>query len=205
MFRSLIDWINPPAIGNTQALAFEVERAAARLVQKSVISFCRIKAGPDRQKLFKEQAFLTGLEVSRWESFAAILADLLVVVEGMLREPAGERAPRMAEGLVGLYAGLLGKADHPAGGPGGWHGHIEQLRERLAQARLAPPQGAADIAARSGNLVFDSLPVHKNFRKDDRPVIVNMVKFGVVSLRQELERRMDAGALAAELSGADRR
>jgi hypothetical protein len=48
----------------------------AYVAQRTVLEYCRARTGLNWDKLFGEQAFLDGLEVCRWEAYAALLADV---------------------------------------------------------------------------------------------------------------------------------
>lgn len=202
MLRAFVDWVRPPPLRDAAALEELVERQAARLTTQSTVNFCRVKAAANAKKLFGEEAFRTALHACRWEAYAAILADALRVAEAYLRPAAGEDIAAVAERLAALHARCLVAEPRPNGGD--WAEASAELRAALARARLAEPLMAHDIAVASGNRVFDLLPIHKSLRREDREVIVNQIRFGLASLRQELDRRGDAAAIVADYLRPDR-
>ena len=55
-----------------------------------MLQYCRVRTGLNWDELFREQAFLDGLEVCRWEAYAALLAD----VAELVLDPAAAAKPR---------------------------------------------------------------------------------------------------------------
>ncbi len=204
MFRAFADWVRPPPIRSAPALHAAVERAAARVTVQGTVNYCRVKAAGNAKKLFGEAAFQDALHVCRWEAYAAVLADALRVAEAYLR-PAGdpELAARIAAGMSAFYAASLAVQPRPQpNGAEGWAPLVAEFEAALARARMAPPAAAAEIATGSGNRMFDLLPIHKSLRREDREVLVNQVRFGLVTLRQDLERRVDRDAVRADYADA---
>ncbi len=68
-------------IQNAVDLKIFLKEQSAFVSQKTVVEYCRIKAGVRWQKFFKERAFLEALERSRWISMRAVLCDLTVIVD----------------------------------------------------------------------------------------------------------------------------
>ncbi|MBW7851114.1 MAG: hypothetical protein H3C38_11505 [Rhodospirillales bacterium] len=202
MFRNFLDWVHPPPLRALSAVEDATERSASRLTHKATVGYCRIKAAGNAKKLFEEEAFAPAIELCRWEAFAGLLADHLRVLEGRLRAAAGERAEEMGDCLVAYYERVLTGYAHPAGGGvEAWRPHIATVKAQIARARLAPPIPAYELSVSTGNRIYDSLPLHKNFRREDREVITNLVRFGLVAYQEDLSKRLDAAPVVAQLLG----
>jgi hypothetical protein len=189
------------AIDSGAALADFLDRQAALITQKSVIGYCHVKTRIPINELMREQRFADAYEVARWEAFAAILADLVVVIEDRLAGAAVPRRAELAGPLVALYARLLANHPAPAHRPAGWADAAAALAHRLAEPPAAP-QPIAAIARTSGRRVFDTLPIHSTLRRyDEEPVIAN-VQFMMVGLASQIDARLDAAAVVGDLLAA---
>jgi len=203
MWTSVLRRRRSPAIDTAAALADFLDRQTALFTQKSVIGYCHAKTRIPISELMREKRFVDAYEVSRWEAFAAILADLVVVIEDRLAaavssQPGARRAD-LAGPLVALYTRLLANHPAPAHRAAGWDDTAEALARRLAEQRHAPRQSIAGIARTAGRRVFDTLPIHSSLRwYDEEPVVAN-VQFMMVGLASQLEARLDARAVVAEL------
>lgn len=188
----------PPPIDSGAALARFLDEECAYLAQKSATDYCWAKAGLNAQKLFSEPAFQAALNVCRWESFAAMLSDATLLVEGRLRAAAPESA-ELAASVIRLHAAVLRRHAAPAHLPQGWEPEIAAFAQRLAQARLAPPQPAATLARTGAKRLFDALPIHPELRRHDYEVVENAVRFGLVALAVKLDERLDVAAAVRDL------
>lgn len=189
----------PPPIKTGAALAEFLDQRAAFVAQKSVFGYSYLKTRLPMQELMRDKPFADAFEVARWEAFAAVLADMVVIAEGMLRAPAGSRAPALVDRLTELYSGVLGAHALPAHRAQGWSAEIAALRERLARIQLAPPLSAAAIGASSAERVYETLPIHESLRARDKPGLLANVQFAIVGLYQEFDRRIDRMALVGDL------
>ncbi|HSE79965.1 MAG TPA: hypothetical protein VLG66_18360 [Alphaproteobacteria bacterium] len=189
---------NRPIATRGDMAAFLEERAA-QVAQKSVIGYCHVKTQLPLVELMRDKPFADAFEVSRWEAFAAVLADLVVVTEGLLRPAAEARAPRLVEPLTAVFADVLAHHPVPAHRPGGWADAIESLRVRLARAQIAQPLPFATVAETSAERLFETLPIHPRLREPDKPAIVANVRFLMVGLRHQFDRRLDPAALVDAL------
>src|SRR5574342_1258858 len=96
--RRLLARLTPARIATAEAFATFVEERAALVAPKCAIDYCRGKTGLASYALFTEKPFLDALDVCRWETFAAVLGDLLIVAEGLLRpHVAAEQRLRLGE------------------------------------------------------------------------------------------------------------
>src|SRR5262245_55595018 len=77
--------LKPSPIATPDALRTFLEERAALIAQKCAIDYCRGKTGLASYALFTEKPFLEALDVCRWETYAAVLGDLLLIAEGQLR------------------------------------------------------------------------------------------------------------------------
>jgi len=187
-------------IASGAALKEFLSRESAYLAQKTATEYCQVKAGLNWQKLFSEPAFQAGLSVCRWEGFAGVLADAVLAAEGRLRD-VGE-SPPLARSLLALHEAIL--RDHPAPAhlPQGWAPEIEAFAARMARSQLAQPLPTASLGETGARRLFDALPIHPDLRRLDYEMVSNAVRFGLVSMTQTLDRRLDRAATARDLGAA---
>lgn len=192
----------PDPIGTSRELGEFLTGEAAFLAQKSTIEYCRARAGLQWQKLFGEAAFIAALERCRWEAFALVLADMMVVTEGRLRRQA-QHPLELAEAVALLYERILESHPLPAH-RADWADRVADLRQRLGRAQLAAPVRTDEIAGVSGRAVFDLLPIHPSLRGHDRLMIFNHIRFGMLTFAERFDRRVDAHGVLASLLGGQR-
>lgn len=187
--------LRPAPIDTAAALRVFIEERASLIAQKCAIDYCRGKTGLASYALFTEKPFLTALDVCRWETFAVVLGDLLILAGGYLR-PQGAEA-RLQEALALLYKAILESQPVPQHRPEGWSDLPEAFAERLK--RIAWPPRTLDLADHSAKRLFDTLPIHISMRKLDEEVVYGAVRFRMVAVSQEMERRLAAPDLARQI------
>jgi hypothetical protein len=193
--------VQPQPIATRAALQVFLEERALLIAQKCAIDYCRGKTGLASYALFTERPFLEALDVCRWETFEAVLGGLVILAEGCLRPHAGpERLARLREALAELYSGILARAPLPAHRPQGWSDAAASFAERFAAAARGEPRPAVQVADHSAKRLFDTLPIHASMRALDEEVVYGAVRFRMIAVNQELQRRAAAPALVADLT-----
>ncbi|MCC7271828.1 MAG: hypothetical protein IT561_04110 [Alphaproteobacteria bacterium] len=172
---------------------------ASFVAQKLVTEYCQAKAGRHWPQLATEQTFIDALARARWEAFAAILADVVVIAEGILRPAAGDRRERLLDPLIRLYAGALDAYPRPSHRPEGWGDAVAAFATRLAAAQRAEPQAPRLVAAVGGHRMFETLPIALGMRRYDEPMVINGVAFHLTAMIGRLRRRIDAPAVVGAL------
>lgn len=192
--------LKPAPVATPAALRTFVEERAALIAQKCAIDYVRGKTGLASYALFTEKPFLDALDVCRWETYAVVLGDLLIVAEGHLRPHAADRS-RLCDALIGLHSAALAALPMPAHRAGGWSDVTESLSSRLRKASLAEPRNAVDIADHSAKRLFETLPIHSSYRELDEEPVYGSVRFRMVAVSQEMQRRFASAELTAGLLG----
>lgn len=199
LFR-LRESLRPAPIATGAALREFVEERAFFIAQKCAIDYCRGKTGLASYALFSEKPFLDALDVCRWESFEAALGDLIILVEGLLRPHAGERHARLCGALVELHAQVVASSAVPAHRPQGWGDALAPFAARLMAASANPPRRVVEVADHCARRLFDTLPIHASMRELDEEVVFGAVRFRMIALHQELQRRASAEELVRDLT-----
>jgi hypothetical protein len=199
MLSRLVARLRSKRVATLGALADFLDRESAQIAQRSIIGYVHVKTRLPLHELTKERPFAEAFEVARWEAYAAILADLMLVLHGVLSPAAAGGAAALREPLLRLYRDLLARHPLPAHRATGWDDAVIALDGRLTSAALAPPESIAKIAEHSAKRVYDTLPIHKSLRQPDKPAIVANVQFLIVGLAHRF-KRFDAASLADELS-----
>lgn len=186
-------------IGTAPALADFLAREASLIAQKPIVDYVHMKTRLSLTEHAREEQFREAFDEARALSFAAVLADLMAVVESHLRAAAGAASGALPSALARLYRECLGRFDVRV--PGDAAERAREVERRLAQLQLAAPKSSAEVALTSGNAMFDLLPIHPRLRKEDREPFVEGVRFFFMSRCQRLGERLDKPALLAALLG----
>jgi hypothetical protein len=202
LWRRLQTRLRPAPIDTADALRAFLEQRAALLAQKCAVDYCRGKTGLASYALFTEQPFLKVFDVCRWETFAAVLGDLVILTEGQLRsQVAAEQQPRLRAALLELYSAVLRAAPPLAHRPQGWSDTVESFAHRLKEASLEKVRPAVEVADYSGKRLFDTLPIHISMRELDEEIVYGAVRFRMIAVSQEMQRRLAPADLARALIG----
>jgi hypothetical protein len=202
VWQRVLARLRPAPIATADALKTFLEERAALIAQKCAIDYCRGKTGLASYALFTEEPFLRALDVCRWETFAAVLGDLLIVTEGCLRpHVTAEQHPRLCTGLIELHSAVLTSLPAPAHRPQGWNDALESFAQRLKTASLGNPPQALDVADHSAKRLFDTLPIHISMRELDEEVVYGAVRFRMIAVSQEMQGRIAAADLAKQFVG----
>lgn len=198
LWRRLIP--GPEPIATPGALRAFLQERAALIAQKCAIDYCRGKTGLASYALFDEKTFLDALEICRWETFVVVLGDLCIVTEGHLRpHAAAHERPRLCESLIGLHSAVLAALPAPGYRAQGWGDATDSFVMRLRSASLRTPQQTLDIADHSAKRLFDTLPIHSSMRALDEEVVYGSVRFRMIAVSQEMERRLAAADVVRQL------
>jgi hypothetical protein len=200
LWRFLASRLRPGPIATPDALRIFLEERAALIAQKCAIDYVRGKTGLASHALFTEKPFLEALDVCRWETYVVVLGDLFIVAEGHLRpHAAAADRSRLCDALIGLYSAALASMPAPAHRASGWGDVAASFMSRLRAASLAEPRKSRDIADHSAKRLFETLPIHARYRELDEEVVYGAVRFRMVAVSQEMQRRFASTELAARL------
>jgi hypothetical protein len=177
-------------------------RQAAFVAQKTVLDYCRVKAGLSEKKVFADPDFAAALEHCRWQVFLASLADVAALTEAWLRPHAGGATEALAAGLARAHAAALAATPPPAAEAEAGRAAARALPGHLAGLQLAPPRAANMLPLLAEAPLFATLPVHPDQRLGEGPSIRGALRFHIVSTQQEMERQFEPRALAAALVAA---
>jgi hypothetical protein len=203
-FAMVRDWFRGEQIEDGAALLAFVDRNAALVAQKCAIDYCRGKAGTFSQTLFREKPFIEALTRCRWESYAAVLSDIVLIAEMRLIEAARAigRQEALKPALLALYREALHAYPIPVHRPQGWDDAIAEFERR--QAAFDAPTARVDVLAqRSARAMFEALPIHTNMRKFDEEIVFGAVRFHFVAVTERLDEQLRAAAVAQSLLSGD--
>src|SRR5688572_16703646 len=200
VLRRVMSRLRPASIATVPALSTFLQERSSLIAQKCAIDYCRGKTGLASYALFTEKPFLDALDVCRWETFAAVLGDLLILVETALRPHVGqEQRERLCAALADLHSRILASMPAPAHRGRGWADVGESVALRLRAGSAGAPAQALDVADHSAKRLFDTLPIHSSYRELDEEVVYGAVRFRMIAVNQELQRRLAPAQLAGEL------
>jgi hypothetical protein len=177
-----------------------LDRQAAFVTQKTVIDYCRVKAGRAERELFADGDFQAALRHCRWQTFAAAVQDVAALAEAWLRPHAPGQETALAGGLARLGAAILDAAPAPAEERETLEAARDALPRHLAQLQAAPPLAANRLPLLADAPLLATLPIHPDQRIGETPSIRGALRFHIVSTQQEMERGFDAQALARTLA-----
>lgn len=166
-----------PAIRSPAALADFLDSRSAFMVQKCVFEYARARSGLLSAKLFKEAAFTEGIEATRWRNYPLCLQSMALMVEHAFRNPAGNEAAPMREGLAALVGDVCRRYPTPGGFEADfWDAARERIVRRIFQAGLAGPHAIKDIPHEISREFFENLPLHPDIRALDFELITNNLR-----------------------------
>lgn len=150
--------------------------------------------------MMQDAGFGKGMERCKWEGFAAIAGDLILIVETEMR-PHGSGP---AEFWRKLYRDVLAAQVIPVHrAETGWDDRIAEFHLRLDAHLDQPPQGLEALCEHGAGVMLAFAPVEDKIREWDREMVVNNVKFRVIEHVAGLRKRADWSALAAAINAAD--
>ena len=189
-----------PPIREIKQLADFIDAQSAYLIQKGIHDYSSARAGPHAKVIMSEPEFVASLEQSRWRAFPLGLAMVGEMVEGVLRPHAGADKRALADEHIDLVLGVFDRYPVPeAVGKEAWRDARAELALRLDQISMHPPKRVIDIPEQYVKRYFEMMPIHESMRTRDIGTTLAYLKLTLVNMHEELNKRMDAAAMAQEL------
>ncbi len=184
-------------IADLDALKTALAQESAHVAQSAAYNYLRARTGFLGPKLFNETAFLEAVEVTRWEAYGAVLADLLMIVEGAGRPflPPGGAAAEWCN----LFHQALAVYPPPSHREDGWLSLEQAFAARLTASAALPPAAPEQIAVSAGQTIFAQLPLHPDIRRLDEEMVVNTVRFRMLRSWESLKERLEWPSISTEI------
>ncbi|MGH6887418.1 MAG: hypothetical protein ACREGK_15245, partial [Geminicoccales bacterium] len=199
--RRLLTRKSRPPVATLDELADFLAAQTAYVAQRTVLEYCRARAGLNWDKLFREQAFVDSLEVCRWEAYAEVLAEVAELALILLRRQSPADPQACLPGLAAAVGAALRR--HPVPGHRtSWDAASAAIEQHLAQSLLAAPRAVHLAGFGSADAIFAHLPIHPDLRREDQEMFRNSVRFALCRVFDEMTRRLDLVALAQALRGS---
>jgi hypothetical protein len=196
---SLLDFFRARRNFESSALSRFLQGQAAYVAQKTVLEYCRVKAGRSERQLFADPDFQAALAHCRWQVFFASLTDVTALIEAHLRPHAAGQENVLLQQLVALHDEALSYEAPPPDQASSAVAARDGLPHHLAGLQLASPLAADRLPLLAEAVLFATLPIHPDQRRGESIAIRGALRFQIVTTQQELERRFDAAQATRNL------
>jgi hypothetical protein len=189
-----------PPIGDTQQLADFIDENAAFLVQKGIYDYARARSGHYSKVLLTDEGFQTALNRSRWRAYPLGLAMVGEMVDAVVEAHAGDDRRAVLDPLIRLVLSVFDRYPVPAVmTEEDWKQSREELALHLERLSTHPPKRVIDIPVPFADRYFDMMPFDKQFLTPDAPTARGFLQLALVSMQEDLTKRMDAADMARKL------
>jgi hypothetical protein len=196
-----LDWFRKkPPIRDWAELADFIDQHAAFLTQKGIYEYSRARAGHYSKVLFREEGFREAVETSRWSAYPLGLAMVAEAAEGILRPHTQERravVDRLASAVLAVFDRY---PVPPQLGEAAWADLRGELARWLDLIGTHGVKHAKDIPVPFAERYVALMPIHEKLRTAEGPTIGNYLRVSMCNIHDELRERMDAAAVAGQVS-----
>jgi hypothetical protein len=176
-----------------------VSGRAAFVAQKTLYGYLRTRIGTRYPAMFEDDVFVHSVNIAKLHIFAACLSDLATYVAAKaLDGSAAADATRRDLALDWFRAALADNADQyvaefdPAAAEAAF-------AERLAVTDWRGPALRPDGFVASPQAMLRWAPIAPELKHDDVEIVENSIRFTWRDVREQVGKRLDAHAIAAEL------
>lgn len=179
-----------------------VSTRAAFMAQKTLYGYLKTRMGTRYPSMFEDDVLIASVDLAKLHIYAACLADLALFAAWRARQDAPGLLDAEACRALALACFRQGLADNAAAAAA-VAAFSPAEAEADFQRRLAfwdwidGPKGP-DIFSESPPALVRWAPIAPELKRYDREIVENSLKFKWLGVRSDLERRLDAGAVAAE-------
>lgn len=195
MLQRLKNRFFPDRVATQPALRRFVSGEASYLAQRATYEFSRNTLAWHGQHVLGDAKFNEVFAICRWESFAAIAAEMMFLTRAHLAGGQSLDPP-----LVRVYADVLGEYPNPAHRPEGWGDCRAALLARFGGIPDTRPPDIKAMGYRTGAFIHSKAPVRSKNLEEERAVLGAAVTFGLISFNDRLPQRLDQEALVQDLS-----
>lgn len=182
-------------IASSDALIAALQKHAAKTGQSTLFGYLKARMGAKYVAIFEDPAFQPSLRAAQEAIFAASLADLTLFVAVEISEGAR---------LNGCVKNDLIRCCREAALSGGLDVFAADAVAKRVAARLSDQdwgQPSAQVFTDSPEGLVNAAPVSDGFKRQDREMIVNSVRFHWIEVRRRVRLRLDRDALRTSLAG----
>lgn len=193
-------------IDGAESLCRFVSTRAAFIAQKTLYGYLKTRMGTRYPSMFEDDFFVASINIAKMHVYTACLSDLAIfaVSRALERAPVDD-VKRREVALHCFLVGLQDNAEQAAA--------VESFEPEAEVAafkrRLAfwdwqdGPQGP-EIFSESPTALVRWAPIAPELKKFDKEIVQNSIRYAWHDVRVQLDRRLDADAVAAEAAGRGR-
>jgi hypothetical protein len=189
-----------PPIRDTGALATFIDEHAAFLVQKGIYDYARARSGHFAKVMLADEGFQQALNRARWRAYPLGLAMVGEMVETVLGPQSGGDRRAVLDPLIQLVLSVYDRYPTPAALTAEqWSEGREGLALHLERLSTHPPKRVIDIPVPFSDRYFAMMPFDKPFLTPDAPTARSFLQLKLVSMQEELLKRMDPAQMVQQL------
>lgn len=187
-------WDYNAPIGSVAALEEFVATRSAYVAQKTLYGYVKTRMGTRYPAMFEDKKIIASINIAKLHVFAACLSDLTVyAVAVALPENGSDACRALARRCYG--AGLrVDAGEMPAEFSA--QAASDEFERRLALTDWRERARQPENFTESPRALVRWAPIADQLKKLDSEVVENSVKFAWRDVRQQFNKRLDAGAVA---------
>ena len=184
-------------IADRERLSRFLRTRAAYVAQESLYGYLKTRMGTQFPQYFQDEEFSRGIRQASLNLFVSCLADLTVFAVATLARDAGAD-PRQSIALAqdcfrrALRDGLAAAGESPP------EGAESGFADRLARTLWANAAQGENAFAGSAEDLVRYAPVIEEFKRLDRAIVTNSIRFRWRDVREQFRRRAVAADIFAD-------
>ena len=185
---------------------FEFARTRASLIaQKKLYGYLKERMGISYPKMFEDEVFAKAIHIATMHIFAASLSDMTVHVVASAAAGSALAAPERHRMAIECYkAGIAANAEMVTepDAPDKWLAGFEARIDDILWDNVA---AGGNAFTESPKALIKWAPISDEYKKYDREIVENSIRYAWNEVREDFRKRLDAPAVVADRTARDAR
>lgn len=175
-----------------------VQTRAAYVAQTSLYGYLKTRMGTRYRVMFEDDIYAGSINFAKWRIYASCLSDLAVFAAATTRDRSGLSQTEAAELARYCFENAVKNTFHEAEDPDLESQIIENFSRRLDAVDWTSAGEGENAFGQSPVDLIKWAPVVDEFKDLDSEIVINSTRFRWRDVRDQLRKRIDASAIAAE-------
>lgn len=177
-----------------------VSTRSAFIAQKTLYGYLKTRIGTRYPSMFEDDVFVDSINIAKLHVFAACLSDLTIhaIARATQKESITDDTRRAVAGEC--FRAALAENSNGAHKKFSNEDCTADFSKRLDDTDWSSGALGRENFTRSPAALVKWAPIAPELKKYDSEIVANSIKFAWQDIRKQLDQRLDAGVISAELA-----